>query len=1306
MILRNRYDGGTSPLEGDRELVLRHLPSDARVVHARATVTPVDPGAGGEPFVETLAFRENLGDWGATKSASTAGGWVEVDFHARRTVVGLSGQLGTPAQSPAVQADLGGGFVPIGSQGTFLIPPQQALTVQGSSAVVPSLMAARLRLFGSPNQALDVTSVRVRSVPSGVRLALRGQPSFWFHAGELTRPETTPDFGLLLQAWLDDVGEAADGVWLLPFILHSDALGRLAVDLEIEYLRRATVLPGGLQDAALSFDHGGLPRSGGALLAALPGDARVARGSGRVAGAFEATRVAFPEVLEEVTPLGALTVAPGSSPAHPVVLPKPVEAVAVDLLLSAITRSARLQLDLRLNLDGKPAGESILPAPVPFSLDREMAGSATWISVPLAAPLQLRPGQEKTYWLVVQSLEGEAAWSVEAPKGTLPGMQLTQDGGFSWRQATLPEGPVSGLFRLRTLPGSFTMPIELLVGTGDGERRVSLARFAPQGRVDLSLDIAEVATAFNEVLASAPGGCPDAEHLLNGGFDEWTRTGSELGEGSNIELQGADDIPFDSARLAVTPDGRTALVASSRNDAEVALRIVDLDQEEVASVVLAELAGTPIAGLVADPGGTRAWIALSGSNGGWLWTVDLASRRSVGDPLPLLPPNQTSFAGMQATALAASPDGGTLYVAFSSTQTGTSGGGRVIALDARRLEEAALRGEPDVSTAGTGHVDFNVTSPVALAVSPDGAWLLVLGATLGSPPLAEVVPVKTATLQAVVAQSLVLGAFTPRSVAFTPDGRLVALLDDRVVVAGTGEATVTAKQAALAVDPDGSRLFLAGQEGLTVVDPRRRTAAPPLNLRGLASDVAVTPGGDRVLALVPSIATLVSIPMGTALPVAWTVTAGRVRRAALPGRGPVAFLGEIGQQGDRMNPAPVATAAVSQVVPVTAGCTYELFFQGIATERDAVAEVIWKAGNCGVARTDSVAITPIDERAAQARGLASLPLHLHRGRLPAPEGATQAEVRFRAPAGVAAWVDGASFRGTAASVLNGELTGEGLPEPWQLAPEGAPGFAVLTRPDGPRLRNSGAREAAISQEIELGEGRDFLLEIQARSVPVSARQAARAEIRWLTLDGAEAGPAVSRELPLEGFDALSARGTAPEGALRAQLRLAVPAGMAVDVRRLDLRFPEPAQVPVTFVAQAPGDLAVLGWELLYDQVPAPRPTLPAEGLCAPEPPPLVAGEKPADEDGCCHGEKAPAAPGMAPALAPFQRRTALSAAPVTAIRGIGKGRSRQLREAGMDSIETLAASSPGTLRRVLRGISEKAAVGVILEARDKLRARP
>lgn len=1289
MILRNRYDGGSSPLEGDRELVLRHLPSDARVIHARATVIPVDPGAGGEPFVETLVFRENLGDWGATKSSSTPGGWVEVDFHARRTVVGLSGQLGGN-----VQADFGGGFVPVGIGGTFLAPGGQPLTVAGSSAVVPSLTVTRLRLFGTPNQALDVTSVRVRSAPSGVRLALRGQPSLWFHAGELTRPETTPDFGVLLQAYLDDAadaGNAEDGVWLLPFVLHSDALGRLALELEIEYLRRASVLPGGLEDAALSFDHGGLPRSGGALNAALPGDARVVRGSGRVAGAFESTRIAF---QPEGPPIGELTVAPGSSPAHPLVLPLAVEAVAVDLLLASVTRSARLQLDLRLDLDGKPAGESILSAPVPFPLDREMAGSATWISVPLAAPLQLRPGQDRKYWLVVQSLEGEAAWSVEAVKGTLPGMQLTQDGGFSWRQATLPGGPVSGLFRLRTLPGTFTMPIELRVGTGEGERRVSLARFEPQGRVDLSLDLPEVASAFNEALASAPGRCPDAEHLINGGFDEWTRTGSELGEGSRIDLQDDDDISFETARLAVTSDGRTALVASSRDDAEVALRIVDLDQEEVVSVVLADLSGTRIAGLVADPGGTRAWVVLSGFNGGWLWIVDLASRRSVGDPLPLFPPNQTSTSGMQATALAASRDGGTLYVALSLPQTGTSGGGRVIALDARRLEEAALRGEPDVSAAGAGSEDFNVISPVALAVSPDGAWLLVLGSAQGTTARTEVVPMEIATLQAVDAQSLNLGAVAPRSLAFMPDGRLVALLDDRVRIAGAGEIAVTAEQAALAVDSDGSRLFLAGEEGLTVVDSRRSTAAAPLNLRGPASDVAVTPGGDRVLAVVPSSATLVSIPVGTALPVAWIVTAGRVRRLALPGRGPAAFLGEIGRQGDRVNPVPAATAAVSQVVPATAGCTYELIFQGLATERDAVAEVIWKAGDCGVSRTDTVAITPIDERAAQAQGLPLLPLH--RARFAAPEGATQAELRFRAPAGVAALVDGASFRGTAASVLNGELTGEGLPEPWTLSPEGAPGFAVLPEEDGPRLRNAGSREAAISQEIELGAGKGFLLEVQARSVPLSARQAARAEIRWLALDGAEAGPAASWELPLEGFDTVSAQGTAPAGALRAQLRLVVPAGMAVDVRRLDLRFPEPAWVPVTFVAQAPGDLAVLGWELLYDQVPATRPPIPAGGLCPLSPTPRVAGE-PSPGGGCCGGREARAAFSGAPA-------PVAAPAPITEIAGIGRGRSRRLQEAGMDNIRTLAGTSPDRLRQVLPGTPRRVAIDIILAARERLRA--
>lgn len=1267
MILRDRYDGGLSPLEGDRELVLRRLPADARVIHARATVTPVSPAAG-DPFVETLTFRGNAGDWGATKSASS--GWVEVDFHARRTVVGLSGQL----NGAAVQADLGGGFVAIGSQGTFLAPPQTALTVSGSSAVLPSLTATRLRLFGA---SPDITAVRVRSAPSGVRLGLAGRPALWFHTGELTRPETTPDFGPVLQAYLDDAGETADGVWLLPFVLHSDALGRLAVDLEIEYLRRAAVLPGGVEDAALTFGHGGLPQSGGSLSISVPSNARVVSssgGRGRVTGAFESTRVAFGPVgvMPPITPAGALTVAPGSSPAHPVVLPEPVETVAVDLLLSAIDRKVSLQLDLRLDLDGKPAGESILPAPVPFPLDREMAGHPTWVSVKLAAPLQLRRGQEKKYWLVLQSVEGEAAWSVEPVTGSLPPMQITQDGGFSWRQASIPSGPVSGLFRLRSLPGRFTMPIELRVG----ERRVTFERFEPQGRVDLSLDLPEVAEAFNQALASAPV-CPEAEHLVNGGFEDWIRTGNVLSRRTGIQLRTANELPFESARVAITPDGRTALVATSNDSNEVSLHFADLNREELAETVRVTGRGGRVAALVLDPGGTRAWVILSNS----VWGVDLLGRRSLFNPLPL---GSANMAGT-ITAAVMSADGGTLYLAQASFQTGAPGG-RIIALDVQALEAAALRGEADAASAVFDDEELPVVSPAALAIAPDGAGLLVLVRTADQIPKTEIVPVEIPALRR--RDDLVRDAGTsePRALAYAAGGRLVTVLDDQVVL-DTGPVTVPAEQAALALDPDGSRAFVVGEDGLTVVDLRRRTAAAPVSFGNPLSDVAVSPSGDRVVAVAGSSVNLVSILVGPSVPAVWTVTSGSVQRWLGKGIGPAVLLGNLpGLTGNKRETAVAATASISQVVPVAAECTYELSFEALSTERDAVAEILWKTNACGTARTDTVPIVPRVEPTS---------LSVHRKRLQAPAGAVQAEVRFRAPAGILALIDNASFRGTAASVVNGELTGARLPEPWQISPQVAPGVSVAAQGDGLRLRNAGTGEAAVIQEIELGESRDFLLEAQARSVPVSGTRAARIEVRWLP-----AGTTATWELPVEGFEGLSASGTAPEGTVKAELRLVVPPGTAMDVRSVDLRFPEPAQVPVTFVAQAPGELAVLDWELLYDQVSATRPPVPAGGLCVPERPPLAAGEKSRDGDCGCDDEAEPA---PAP-VSVFRMAAPAAVLPATDLPGIGRGRSRRLREAGMDSVHALAGTNPVRLREILPGTPQRVAVEIILAARKRLRA--
>lgn len=1323
MILRDRYDGKDSPFEGDRELVLRHLPADARVVRARATVTPMSAPGSPEPFVETLAFPTasgGAGDWGATKS--TGSGWVEVDFHARRTVVGLTGGL-----AGAVQADLGAGFMPLSDQGTFQVPPQGPLTVSGGSAMVPSFHAVRLRLFGT-GQSPDLTAVRVRSAPAGVRLGLRGQPALWFHAGELTRPETTPDFAVLLQAYLDDAAEVADGVFLLPFLLHSDTLGRLVLEVEIEYLRRAGVLTGGVREARLPFDHGGLPRTPGVLEAALPGDARILGAAGRVTGAFEETRIAFGPT-GEVAPLGELSVAPGSSPAHPLLLPKAVEAVALDLLLAAASRTARLQLDLRQDLDGKPSGESFLPAPVSFTLDRAVTGHPTWVSVPLPAPFQFRAGQERTYWLVLQSLDGEATWSVEAAAPALPAMQLTQDGGFSWRTATLgPSTHLAGLFRLRTLPATFRMPVELQVGKGKGERRVSLSRFEPLGRVDLSFaELPEAVEAFNQALESAPGRCPETEHLANGGFEQWLRTGRELAGGPRISLQEEDDdeeIPFDHARLAVTLDGRTALVASDQDDREVVLWIVDLDRQEVAGTVRGENVRGIVSALAADPAGGRAWVAFSAGNGPRIWTVDPAGRRAVGEPLLIPTANTGGTALWRIEALALGADGGTLYAALSPLQPSPTVGGRVFALDTRLLEDVALRGELDVLPAVKRDLDLAVLDPAALAVSPDGAWLYVLASTLGQSSKTEVEPIETGSFDRRDDLVVDLGTSPPRALACAPDGRLVAVLEDRVVLCSPDGSSPTesvavaiGQEAQVAIDVDGSRAFVAGEGGLTVVDLQRGTAAEPLTLGDTPSDVAVTPDGDRVLALIPTSSTLVSISAGTALPAVWRVTAGQVSRFAGAGQGSAVFLGPLPEkrEGTESPALPVATSAVSQVVPVAAGCAYELTFRAIASERDAVAEVLWRAGACAVAQTDTVPLAPIEPGHRTARGDIPL-LILHRARFQAPAGATQAEIRFRAPAGVLALVDDVSFRATAASVLNSDLQGTGLPEPWQVEPEGATGFLVTAQSDGLRLRNAGTQETAIFQEVELGQGRAFLLEVQGRSLAAATRQRARVEALWLGEEGEEAGPASSWELPAEGFDAFSARGTAPPAAVRAEVRLVVPAGTAVDVRRLDLRFTARVPVPVTFVAQAPGELAVAGWELLYDQVPMTRPPVPATGLCPPEPPPLTAGEEPANGDGCCRdAEEGEAEPEMAaakpeimaveaPARALFRVRSVAVREPVTAIPGIGRGRSLRLKKAGMDSIATLAASSPALLRSVLPGMPEKTAVDVILAARERLRA--
>src|SRR5262245_10628351 len=111
MTLTDQYDGSADPFEGDRTIVWRSLPANAKVTRATVTVTPVSP-PGGTLFEEEISFTGNQAKFGATKN--TGSGFVEVDFHKRRTLANVNGTdvrpLGTNPGAK-LQVDLGGLYV-------------------------------------------------------------------------------------------------------------------------------------------------------------------------------------------------------------------------------------------------------------------------------------------------------------------------------------------------------------------------------------------------------------------------------------------------------------------------------------------------------------------------------------------------------------------------------------------------------------------------------------------------------------------------------------------------------------------------------------------------------------------------------------------------------------------------------------------------------------------------------------------------------------------------------------------------------------------------------------------------------------------------------------------------------------------------------------------------------------------------------------------------------------------------------------------------------------------------------------------
>ena len=703
--------------------------------------------------------------------------------------------------------------------------------------------------------------------------------------------------------------------------------------------------------------------------------------------------------------------------------------------------------------------------------------------------------------------------------------------------------------------------------------------------------------------------------------------------------------------------------------------------------------------------------------------------------------------------------------------------GQVVACDTAQLETAAA-GSPAPTIIAAANLAF--WNPVDLAVSPDGSRVYVLvqgtGASTGQAELLALAA--TTGLVFDSNRAAVLPPLAPRALALTPDGSTAVVVQtgrgslvDLQQLAVNASFDLDPGSAAVAVEPGGARAFIAGTEGVVSYDLARRTLDAPVPA-GPITSLAVTPQDDRILAvvaahpegpadpLVAGGARVQVLPLGQPLLAEWALTAGQVQRSALDASPSFAVLGRAPDPDHQGAPAP-GPNAISQVVPTganaanaaNASCTYELRFLGLATVADAVAELLWRGADGGVLRTDLV---PIAVATASRTAPAAV---FHRASFAAPAGATAVEVRFTAPAGVAG-IAQASLRADGGALAGGDLAGGAAA--WRRTPADLPvGFALAESVDGTRLRNVSPQAVTLSQRVPATAGAPFGLELRGRAVPVPGSASSAAvpgvELHWLAADGSETGPATLLPVTAGQFDARAAAGTVPAGTQQAEVRLVVPSGAALEMRSVDLRFPAPVELPVTFIAEAPGELALLDWQLTYDRVPAPPPPVPAGGLPAPTPPAPSAGGVPgASPCPCCGDDRPPADPSPArtPAGRPVQAGlcatcgatrvtfggpavpgappvplplaapaisaiSAASAAPaaaflpvpvaaapardVTLLSGIGKARARQLQTIGIGSLAHLAAASPIALKQAMPGVSESTAGRFVLRARELLK---
>ena len=97
-------------------------------------------------------------------------------------------------------------------------------------------------------------------------------------------------------------------------------------------------------------------------------------------------------------------------------------------------------------------------------------------------------------------------------------------------------------------------------------------------------------------------------------------------------------------------------------------------------------------------------------------------------------------------------------------------------------------------------------------------------------------------------------------------------------------------------------------------------------------------------------------------------------------------------------------------------------------------------------------------------------------------------------------------------------------------------------------------------------------------------------------DGSAAGTSTVFEIQPQDFDHLAGGDTVPKDTTRAEVHVVVPSGTSLTISQLSVESLQTTAVPVSFIAQSPGELTISDLRVGYEKTAPPNPPIPSGGL--------------------------------------------------------------------------------------------------------------